>query len=107
MTLQRNANTRYRYPAPVTAVAAATQLEPVDQVVLVTNGTYTITLPAVGESAGVMISFIQQGTGVLSVTIADKGDDPAWTDAIINAQNEKVVAYCDGVAWHMLAGQTS
>lgn len=88
-------------------VAAAATLGANETAVLVVNGAYTITLPKLAEAAGKIFSFSQPGSGTSDVTITDAGDDSVFTDQIIDAANETVVLYCDGIRWFALAGQTS
>ena len=88
-------------------VAATATLAAYETAILVVNGAYTITLPKLAEAAGRIYSFSQPGSGTSDVTITDAGDDSVFTDQIIDAQNENVILYCDGIRWFALAGQTS
>jgi len=88
-------------------VTSTARLSANQQVIVIKNGEYTITLPKVAEAAGKLYSFVQVDSGTNDVTITDATDDPAWTDVIIDAQYEKATIYSDGVCWHLLEGATS
>lgn len=100
------------------SVAAATVLKPENKIVFIdTNGAYVLNLPPVGQMRGQMVCITHRGvTGsASSITVSDynKGGSSSihesanWTNQIINAQYEEVVAFSDGYMWHILKGQTS
>lgn len=91
----------------IARVTTTHTVKPYEQLILLTNGTYTVTLPKISESAGQLFVFVQDGTGTNSITITDAGDDALLTDQIINAQAEQVVLFNNGVCWSVLHGQTT
>ena len=88
----------------VKAVTTTVTLAVYERTILVTNGTYSITLPAVAQCVGMLFTFVQLGAGTGKVRLIDAGDDPSWSDLMINAQYGKMVILSDGICWHALAG---
>lgn len=111
MSVETYAHSKYRRDTKIKAVTTTATLTVNDQTVVVTNGTYTITLPPVVECAGLIFTFIQPGAGTNKVTIADAGDDNEFANCMLNAQAVnsslaagKCVLYCDGAHWYTLLG---
>lgn len=96
----------------VKTVAAAVTLTKKDRMVeIITNGTYTITLPPIAECIGLIFVIFQSGAGTNTVTISDNnatyGDSLSWTDQVLNATGERVVLLATNKQWIVLVGQTS
>lgn len=71
------------------------------------DGAFTITLPPVGESKGIIFSIIMTADGG-DVTIADQDDSVAWAaDYTMTAVDDKVLLYSDGVSWWAIAETTT
>jgi len=90
---------------------AAETLQVHEQVVLIdtaTNaGTFTLTLPPVGEAAGKLYSI----TGISingAVTVQDQDDAIDWTNiTTIDTTLDGVLLYSDGLKWWTLASDLS
>jgi len=86
-------------------------LEVWEQVVLLdtdaVDGTFTLTLPPVGEAAGKMYSItVIDANG--AVTIQDQDDSIAWNDiSTLDADTDGVVLFSDGMRWWTLASDVS
>jgi hypothetical protein len=104
--MDRNFFQNYR-AEQIARVAGTYTVKPYEQLVLLTNGAFTVTLPKLSESVGRLFVFVQDSTGTSNITIADAGDDTLFTDQVINAQAEQVAVFNTGFCWSVFHGQTS
>ncbi len=66
------------------------------------GGAFAITLPPVNEAIGMMFSFRVAVAGN-ALTVQDQNESEGWADITLDAVNDRVVVYSDGVSWHTLA----
>lgn len=92
-------------PAVTTAAASIALRETVVRVSTAgTTGTYTLTLPDVGEAKGMIYSFLALSLAAdTSVVISDFGTTEQWTDITLNADNEGCLLLSDGQKWWTIA----
>ena len=92
-----------------TAADTTETLEVWEQVVLVdtdtADGTFTLTLPPVGEAAGKFYTItLIDAAGAL--TIQDQDDSNDWTNiTTLDADNDGVMLYSDGLKWWTVASE--
>jgi len=91
-----------------TATLTSQTLKVYEQVVLIDNGTtggtFTLTLPPVGEAAGktyAMTLIAKTGDDAYIVTIQDQDDSIDWDDfkTTMNRQYDSVLLFSDGMKW--------
>ena len=94
--------------AAAKVVTAATTLKAHEQIVLImTAGTYVITLPSVVEAAGKIYS-IRSRVGSSSVTVADSDEGSVdYTSNALTAIDDYVLLYSDGLCWYELKETTT
>ena len=87
-------------------LTAAATLVPGDSVVHVTANTATddwaLTLPAVGEAAGMVVTIRATIANSKTVEVQDQDDSVGWTNIDLDTDADYVVLYCDGVYWHTI-----
>jgi len=89
----------------------AETLQVYEQVVLIdtdtNDGTFTLTLPPVGEAAGKFYSItVIDANG--AVTIQDQDDSIAWSNiSTLDADTDGVVLFSDGLRWWTVASDVS
>jgi hypothetical protein len=60
----------------------------------------TVTLPPVAEAKGRFYSiFARLASGANTITIHDKHDSEGYTNIVLDAANEGVLLYSDGIRW--------
>ncbi|RQW92817.1 MAG: hypothetical protein EHM79_00380 [Geobacter sp.] len=107
-------------PNKIIHPVVTTSLKVYEQVVYVStvDAHVTITMPPVAEAAGRIYSIMCiLRTGSYDVTITDYKDDTGNAtkahgdlgnaNLVLNAANEHVILYSDGVAWHLLNNVTN
>jgi hypothetical protein len=102
MGLEQNANQSYRevvdkFIDPI----ISTQMTVQDQVVRPSaSSAIVITLPPVADAKGKFYSiYARLASGSNTITIAHKSDSEGWTNITLDAANEGVLLYSDGVRW--------
>ena len=66
-------------------------------------GTLAVTLPPVAEAAGMIFSVYLDTFATSSVSIADAGDDADFTTRTLDAADEFIVLFSNGVRWLCLS----
>lgn len=62
----------------------------------------TLTLPNVGEAAGKMFTITAPNGATNTVTVQDNDESMNWSDLSMDANNDQVVLYSDGLSWMVL-----
>lgn len=89
----------------VAYLTSATTLSPHQQVVVgdTTGGAFTVTLPPAAVCAGKIFTF-SIGAGTNAMTLVFTGDKAALTNhTTLDAANDRVSYYCDGLYWLQLS----
>jgi len=94
------------------AAATAYTLKSSQQTVCVLSGAVgdtVITLPTVGEAAGLIYSITLITDGGQDVTVNDNGDDSrvAFTLVTMDTVLDYILLYCDGQTWWTLASEVA
>lgn len=78
-----------------------TELTIRDQVVRVTSdgAAVTVTLPSVAEAKGLMFDIEALTGATQTVTVEDNSDDAGLSDISLDADNEYVVLWSNGISW--------
>lgn len=87
---------RLSIASPTTTYTALTT----DQLILAT-GTFTITLPAVADSAGVEMTVKNISTGVITIDGAGAETIDGAANKVLYAQYDSVDLACNGTAWYI------
>jgi len=67
------------------------------------SDTWTLTLPPVGKAAGLIFTISVTVADTAQVAVADYNDDSdVWTDLDMDADNDRVCLYSDGIQWWQL-----
>ena len=85
--------------------SATVTLSAYQQLVLVSAGTYTITLPKVAEAAGKIYTLRAKGTITGTVTIVSAGDVPLAVSLTGMATDKAYTLYSDGLQWYSITTQ--
>jgi hypothetical protein len=89
-----------------TEITAAATIAVGDSVVHCTAVTdqadYAVTLPAVGEAAGMVVTVHATIGDDEIITLQDQDDSVAWTNIPLDTDADYVVLYCDGRYWHTI-----
>jgi len=64
------------------------------------NDSWALTLPPVAEAAGRILSIYATVANSKTLTVQDQDDSVGWTDISLNADDEHVLLYSDGLRWH-------
>lgn len=70
-----------------------------------TAAAYTTKLPPVREAAGLMFFFYFKTDNVANWTVADYGDDPAFTHFVFDDAGDTGCCISDGFHWHKLESE--
>jgi len=94
------------------AAATAYTLKPSEQTVCILSGAVgdtVITLPTVGDAAGLIYSIALITDGGQDVTVNDYGDDSrvAFTAVTMDTVLDYILLYCDGQRWFTLASEVA
>lgn len=85
--------------------SSAYKLSPLETVVHATANTasddWTLYLPPVSMSAGVILSVRATIANSKAITVTDV-DDPEWSDLTLDTDEDSFLAYCDGYRWWVL-----
>jgi len=88
-------------PAVLALVDAATTLLANQQVVTVANTqAVTITLPAVAAAKGRIYTIHKISADAFAVTVASADGDVAYSNATLDAENDRVALFSDGRQWY-------
>lgn len=92
----------------VTAKTGAYTATVDDSVIVASSagGAFTITLPAVANAEGMILTVIKDDAAANAVTLDGNGAETingAATVATIDAQYDTITLYCDGTEWFIIA----
>lgn len=63
------------------------------------GGSFTITLPDVGQAAGLFFMIRADILNSTTVTVQDNGNDAGFSDIVLNVDNEYVFLFSTGKEW--------
>lgn len=90
---------------PVVFKAAAATLTLDEQVVVCTvssgTGSYSLTLPAVASAQGLTFT-VKVIRSANALTLQDQDDSEDWSDLTLDADEDHVTLYSDGIRWSVI-----
>lgn len=74
----------------------------------VLGGAFAITLPPVGEAAGMIFTvYADSILNTATITVQDQNESVGWSDLALTATGDHICIYSDGLTWHVLHETTT